>query len=96
MYYIIHNMYTIILFTLHWIGALDQRARSRPLPFCDPTSSDKTAMIQPAKPNPTQGATNPGSHLIDSPDTQGQHFLSARSNTGPHTDLQRAPREDCK
>jgi hypothetical protein len=24
----------------------------------------------------TQGATDPGSHLIDSPDRQGQHFLA--------------------
>ena len=33
-------------------------------------------MIQQAEPNPTQGAMDLGSHLIDSPDKQGQHFLA--------------------
>jgi Endonuclease-reverse transcriptase len=31
--------------------------------------------MQPAEPNPTQGETDPGSYLIDSPDKRGQHFL---------------------
>src|SRR5208282_4119999 len=56
----------------HWIS-VHVRA---PCQFLTQLFGTKTAMIQQAEPNPTQGAMDLGSHLIDSPDKQGQHFLA--------------------
>ena len=59
------------------MGGIGSACSSRPLPIQTQLPSwVRIAMIQPAEPNPTPGATDPGSHFHDDPDKLDQHFLA--------------------